>query len=59
MQFDGVEEVLVFEVGQGFFDVCPVGVLGEDCPCDDFDSGLARPPVLWAEGVEEQLVYLV
>ncbi len=34
----GVEAVGAFEVADGFFDVGPVGVLGEDCAGDDFEG---------------------
>ncbi len=56
--FEGERSQKAFtaKIGDGAFDVGPRGVLGEDGADDDFEGGTGRPPVLWAEVVEEGLV---
>jgi hypothetical protein len=49
-----IKEMGGFEIGDGAFDVGPVGILGEDGADTDLEGGIAGPPVLVSEVCAEQ-----
>ena len=49
----------LFQIQDGFFNVLPVCVLGQDCARDNLVLRFARPPVLRTKPLEKQLKYLL
>jgi hypothetical protein len=52
----GGQQLGAAQVGDGAFDVFPGSVLGKDGAHDDFETGTAGPPVLWAMGGEQRVI---
>ena len=52
----GIQQVGLAEVADRPLDVLPVRVLHQDRADHHFKMAIARPPLLWAKGVEQPLV---
>jgi len=53
------QEMGLFEIGNGLFDIGPVGILGQDGPDTDLKRGLPRPPVLGTHRFIEMMINLL
>ena len=52
----GIEHIRRFKIGNGLGNVFPIGVLGEDRADHDLEGRIARPPVLRAEVLQEDII---